>query len=148
MIIPLIIILALTIQSCISSSGGGAIPLLMDEFVSSTNDRRFELNGDLEGLIVKYQKSHDCDHEFYKYNATAIISINAELITIYEYCQQQNFKPGDKVRIKNPQTVNAQWSIREINEPLPKSIENYGYWQCISCKYANAFGTIELIEKQ
>ena len=133
-------------ESCIPRKSGGAIPMLMDEYLSTTEERRFILTEDIKGLIVKYQKSYDCDHDYYKYNATAIISSNSEFITIYDYCQQKEFKPGDRVIIRRTQNVKSDWTVREISEPLPKSSEKYGYWQCLSCKYPNAFGAIELVK--
>ena len=135
------------VTSCISNRGGGTIPIFIDEFVETTAERRVEIKTELEGHIIKYQKAYDCNHEFYKYNATAIISTHSELITIYDYCQQQDFKPGDKVRISHPQKVNSEWSVREIYEPLPQSSGKHGYWYCVSCKYKNAFGQIQLIKE-
>ena len=111
---------------------GGTIPVFMDDYVSTTAERRIELKEELSGYIVKYQKSYDCNHELYKYNATAIVSVNSELITIYDYCQQHEFKPGDEVKINHSQNFNSEWTTREIYEPFSKSSDNYGYWRCIS----------------
>lgn len=134
----------ITLSECKSSKVGGTIPVFMDEYVSTTAERRLELTEEIEGYIIKYQKAYDCNHDFYKYNATAIISYDSGFITIYDFCQQRDFKKGDKVIVKPLEEVIQEWSLREILEPLPKSSENYGFWQCVSCKYNNAFGSIEL----
>lgn len=144
----IIFLVLFILNGCSFKKGGGVIPIYMDEYVSTTAERRIKLTKDIEGFIIKYQKAYDCNHEFYKYNATAIISYQSEFITIYDYCQQYEFKKGDKVVIRPTEEVNKEWTIREIFEPMPKSSENYGYWQCVSCKYKNSFGTIELIENK
>jgi len=142
-----LVIFCLTILlGCRSNKVGGTIPVYMDKYVSTTEERRIEIEDELKGYIIKYQKAYDCNNKDYKYNATAIVSVDSELVTIYDYCQQYSFKAGDKVKIKRAEIQNSQWSIREIIEPFPKSSNNYGYWQCISCKYKNAFGNIELIK--
>lgn len=142
----LIIFLVLVIlNGCSFKRVGGAIPVFVDEYVLTTAERRIKLSDNIEGFIIKYQKSYDCNHEFYKYNATAIISYQSEFITIYDYCQQYEFKKGDKVVIRPSEEGNKEWTIREIYEPLPKSSKNYVLWHCVSCKYKNSFGTIELI---
>ena len=130
---------------CRSNRVGGTIPVFMDKYVSTTEERRIEIQEELKGHIIKYQKAYDCNNNEYKYNATAIVSVNSEFITIYDYCQQYPFEPGDNVKINRAEVQNPQWTIREIYEPFPKSSNNYGYWQCISCKYKNAVGSIELI---
>jgi len=55
-----------------------------------------------------------------------------------------NLQKGDKVIIKPSEPVNDKWYIREIYEPFPRESKNFGYWKCISCKYQNMFGNIEL----
>ena len=135
----------ITLNGCKSTHVGGTIPVFMDEYVSTTAERRFNLTKEIEGYIIKYQKAYDCNHDFYKYNATAIISYDSKFITIYDYCQQTEFNKGDKVKVKPLAEVNKDWTVREILEPLPKFSENYSYWQCVSCKYNNTFGTIELV---
>ena len=47
---------------------------------------------ELEGYIIKYQKTYDCNDKDQKYNATAIVSVKSEFLTIYDYCQQYVFK--------------------------------------------------------
>ena len=46
----------------------------------------------------------------------------------------------------DPENINEERYTREIYKQLPKSSNNFGKWQCISCKYDNAFGTIEKVK--
>ena len=143
-LIAIFSLIIVTIYSCFSNRVGGTIAVFQDEYISTTGERRFVLKDEIEGYIIKYQKAYDCNDEFYKYNATAIVSSNSQFITIYDYCQRTELKKGDKVIIKPSEVYNEEWTIREILEPFPKESEHYGYWQCVSCRYKNAFGSIEL----
>ena len=143
----LIMAFLLILSSCRTGKMGGALPLYMDEFVSTTKERRFKLKEEIEGHIIEYQRSYDCINDSILYNATAIIKSESDFLTIYDYCQQKEFKKGDKVIVKSIEIEKKEYYVREINRPFSQNSGNYGYWQCISCKYKNAFGKIELINE-
>jgi len=84
-------LILITLSSCLLNRKNGTIPVFLDEYVSTTEERRFELEEIIEGYIIKYQKSYDCNHKFYQYNATAIISYKSNFITVYDYCGQAEF---------------------------------------------------------
>ena len=96
-IIQLILMFILISTSSCNRKMGGAIPVYMDEYVSTTEQRRFELNQIMYGEIIVYQKSYDCNNESIIYNATAIIKVDDQFFTIYQPCLYSEFSEGDQV---------------------------------------------------
>jgi hypothetical protein len=139
----ILLFMLIAILSC-NRKMGGAIPVYMDEYVSTTEQRRFQLEQIMKGQIVDYQKSYDCNNDSILYNATAIVKVDNDFFTIYQPCQQSEFLEGDEVVISPIKISEKEYTAREIYKPFSKDSENYPYWECKSCIYKNTYGQIEL----
>lgn len=144
LLIQVVLLFILIFTSSCNRKMGGAIPAYMDEYVSTTDQRRFQLNQTIYGQIIDYQKSYDCNNDSIIYNATAIINVDNELFTIYEPCQTSGFAEGAEVVVLPLNLSDKEYTAREIYKPFPKNSENYPYWECKSCKYKNSYGQIKL----
>jgi hypothetical protein len=146
-LIQLILLFILISTSSCNRKMGGAIPVYMDEYVSTTEQRRFQLNQIMYGQIIDYQKSYDCNNDSIIYNATAIIKVGNQFFTIYQPCLNTEFAEGDEVVIRPLKLSEKEYTTREIYKPFPKNSENYPYWECKSCKYKNTYGQIKLTDE-
>lgn len=140
-----ILILTLLLISC-KVKYAGTIPMHMDEFILTTEERTFELDNYLTGNLIRYQPSYECTNDTIAYNSTSIIKLeNGDTVTVYSPCEQQAFEPGTLVTVEQPDLSgrSIQQTKREIIEQFPKKHPNYPYWECISCKYPNTVGVLK-----
>jgi len=139
------VLIVFLLSNCSFAKRGGTIPVFMDEFVNTTVERRFELDIELTGQIIEFQKPYDCNNDSILYNVTAIVNVDNEKFTIYIPCSQESFSKDDEVKISPIELTELDHSAREIYKPFPKDSKHYPYWECSSCKCRNTFGVIEMI---
>jgi hypothetical protein len=140
-----ILILSVLLINC-KAKYAGTIPMYMDEFILTTQERTFELNNNLTGNMIRFQPSYDCMNDTIAYTSTSIIKLaSGDTVTVYSPCEQQPFEPGALLTVEksNLDRRLIQQTKREIIEQFPKKHPNYPYWECISCKYPNTIGTLK-----
>lgn len=115
-----------------------------DEFILTTEERKFELTHELEGILLNYQPSYECNVDSVAYNSVSIVMLeNGDTITVYSPCQRTELKIGIMVSVKKGDLGNKKLvTKREIIKQFPKKSPYYPKWECISCKYPNTVGMV------
>jgi len=125
------------------------LPVFLDEFVQTTEERSFIIMDELTGIIIRHQIGYPCNNEKNIYNSTSIVKLNSgDTITIYTPCRLNDFHKNDQVIIRPMKYDTTKgWTKREILVQFSKRSNNYPYYQCISCRYSNTIGEITLANK-
>ena len=123
---------------------GGTFPVLLNPNARISEKVTFEVTGELEGMILKYQKSFPCNNDSIIYNSTSIIVLmSLDTITVYTPCENSELKPGTVVKITPSHDSRKLPVKREIFERPKRSSINYPYWKCRSCKYPSTIGKLK-----
>jgi len=120
--------------------------MYLDEYIFTTEERFFNLNETLTGIMISHQTAYPCTNDSIIYNSTSLIKLaSGDTISVYTPCSFEDFNTGDNVMISSTSyNKDFIWAKREIIRQFPKKSVNYPYWECISCKYKNTIGTITL----
>ena len=127
---------------CSPKHKGGILPIFLDDYVQTTDERFFELKGELTGTLVNYQKAFECKDSTL-YNSTSIIKLASnDTITVYSPCLTTSFEVGKKVTVREIEFGKKIVGQREIYVQFPKKNKNYPNWLCVSCRYPNTIGAV------
>lgn len=145
-----IVLLGIALAGCISRNRAGTLPVFMDPYILTTDERFFELSSHQTGTIIQHQSAFPCSIDSIIYNSTSIIKVaSGDTITVYSPCLSIGFEPGAAVEIIPLAIDQAKsWNKREILRQFPKKSEHYPYYRCVSCPYKNTIGMVSLSDKK
>ena len=134
-----ILLITLIVVSC---KPAGVLPIKLDDYMTSTNERSFEMKNELYGNLLQYQASYPCTDST-SYNATSVVQLDrGDTITVYTPCLANNFNLNTRVVIQPYRDDVMLKTNKEIMIQASKNSSDYPYWLCFSCRFPNTIGII------
>ena len=145
----LAVFISILVLSCACSRKACMLPMYIDDYTFTTEERYFTLNEPISGVVISHQIAYPCVNDSIISNSTSIIKLDSgDTITVYTPCFTEDLDTGDSVMISNSSyNKNFMRTKREILRQFPKKSDLIFYLFSFCISLSNACIYCSLIPK-